>query len=125
MQLRTYARVFSVILILWGLAGEVGLTGEGDLGDHMLHVVCGIILLYAGFARSLGSAGSRSMVFGMGLLYLLVGGLAPGGLLLVLGGTLDSASLTQVLVRVGVGALCVLFAGLLPCKDDPPEGTSP
>jgi hypothetical protein len=68
----------------------------------------------------LGSAAPRSMIFGMGLLYLLVGGLAPGSVLLVLGDTLDSATLTQVLVRVALGALCVLCAGLLPCKDDPP-----
>ena len=71
-------------------------------------------------ARSLGSAAPRSMIFGMGLLYLLVGELASGSLLLVLGDSLDNAALTHVLMRVAVGALCVLCAGLLPCKDDPP-----
>ena len=72
-------------------------------------------------ARSLGSAAPRSMIFGMGLLYLLVGELASGSLLSVLGDSLDNAALTQVLVAVG--ALCVLCAGLLPCKGDPLPGS--
>ncbi len=46
----------------------------------------------------------------------------PGGLLLVLGESLDSVELRDVLKRVAVGALCVLCAGLLPAKDDPPGG---
>jgi hypothetical protein len=120
MQLRTSARVFGAVLILWGIAGEVGLRGQEHLGDAALYVICGAILLYAGCARSLSSGGSRSMIFGIGLLNLVVGGLAPGGLLLVLGESLGSVDLREVLVRVAVGALCVLCASLLPCKDDPP-----
>ena len=123
MQLRTYARVFGAVLILWGIAGEVGLLGgQEHLGDAALYVISGAILLYAGSARSLSSGGSRSIVFGIGLLNLLAGGLALGGLLLVLGESLGSVDLREVLIRVAVGALSVLCAGLLPCKDDPPGG---
>ena len=122
MQLRTYARVFGAVLILWGIAGEVGLRGREHLGDAALYVISGAILLYAGSSRSLSSRGSRSIIFGIGLLNLLVGGLAPGGLLLVLGESLGSAQLWEVLMRVVVGALSVLCASLLPCEDDPLGG---
>ncbi len=56
----------------------------------------------------MGSVALRSMVFVMSLLYLPVGGLAPGGLVSVLGGPLDSAELRDMLVRVSVGRYAAL-----------------
>lgn len=77
-MLRTYAQVVGVVLLVLGLGGlllgDRQLAGalNIDLVEDIVHIVTGGLLAYAGFGR-VGAGQARSVVIGVGALYLLLG----------------------------------------------------
>ena len=73
----TYAKIIGIALLLTGvvglLLGDERLFGllNIDLAEDIVHLATGALLVYAGFAASEGTA--RSIVGGLGVIYLLVG----------------------------------------------------
>jgi hypothetical protein len=78
MLLRRYAQILGVVLILVGLLGL--LLGERvwlgvlnvDLFEDIVHLVTGGLLAFVGFSER-GGEYARSVVGGLGVVYLLVG----------------------------------------------------
>ncbi|MDP8972655.1 MAG: DUF4383 domain-containing protein [Actinomycetota bacterium] len=78
MLLRRYAQILGVVLILVGLLGL--LLGERvwlgvlnvDLFEDIVHLVTGGLLAFVGFSER-GVEYARSVVGGLGVVYLLVG----------------------------------------------------
>ena len=78
MLLRRYAQALGVVLILVGLLGLV--LGERvwlgvlnvDLFEDIVHLVTGGLLAFVGFSER-GGEYARSVVAGLGVIYLLVG----------------------------------------------------
>src|SRR3712207_3686573 len=77
-MIRQYAQVLGVALIVIGVLGlalgDQLLLGflNIDFVEDIIHIVSGIFLAYAGFARR-GVDVARNGVLGFGLIYLLVG----------------------------------------------------
>ncbi len=77
-MLRTYAQVVGVVLLVLGLGGlllgDRQLAGalNIDLVEDIVHIVTGGLLAYVGFGR-VGAGQARSVVIGVGALYLLLG----------------------------------------------------
>ena len=77
-MIRQYAQILGVVLIVIGVLGlalgDQLLLGflNIDFVEDIIHIVSGIFLAYAGFARRGGDV-ARNVVLGFGLIYLLVG----------------------------------------------------
>ena len=78
---KTVCKVLGVVFLL---VGCVGFVAPGLLGAHLtpphnvVHIVSGVIALYFGFAGSLSSAKSFSLVFGFIYMALGILGMAMG-----------------------------------------------
>ena len=77
-MVRRYAQILGLVLILVGLLGL--LLGERvwfgvlnvDLFEDIVHLITGGLLAFVGFSER-GGAYARSVVGGLGVIYLLVG----------------------------------------------------
>ncbi len=115
MLLRRYAQILGVVLILVGLLGL--LLGERvwlgvlnvDLFEDIVHLVTGGLLAFVGFSER-GGEYARSVVGGLGVVYLLVGllgfatpaliGLLPHG---------NSVFDNLLHLALGVASIAVIF----------------
>jgi hypothetical protein len=75
---RTYAGIVGAVVVLLGIVGLI--AGEGhlfgliniDIAEDIIHLLTGGLMLYVGFAQS-DNALARTVVGGLGVVYLLVG----------------------------------------------------
>jgi Domain of unknown function (DUF4383) len=75
---RTYAGIVGVVVLLLGIVGLI--AGEGhlfgflniDLVEDIIHIITGGLMAFVGFASSDVSL-ARTVVGGLGVVYLLVG----------------------------------------------------
>jgi len=115
-MIRTYAGVVGVVIILIGivglLLGERPLLGlvNIDLPEDIVHLVTGGLLAYVGFGqRDVGLA--RSVVGGLGVVYLLVGVL--GFIIPMLFGLLPHGySVVDNIIHLTLGVLSIAVAFL-------------
>jgi predicted permease len=100
-----------------------GILGEEQVGDNLLFLLTGLIFLYAGSTKKRNSSEEvRVMVGGMSILYLLSSVVLPLALFVV-GLSLDTPELADIVKRAAVGGLSLLCTFFLPCEDDPPAGS--
>lgn len=121
MAVRQYAQVVGVVIILIGvvglLLGDQSLGGllNIDIAEDIIHLVTGGLMAYVGFFRQ-DSGLLRSVVGGLGVVYLLVGVLGfivPG-----LFGLLPSEySVVDNLIHLTLGVLGIAVAWLLKGDD--------
>jgi Domain of unknown function (DUF4383) len=116
--IRVYAQVLGVVLILTGVLGLV--LGERlllgilniDILEDIVHILTGGILAYVGFGRT-DLALARSVVLGLGVIYLLVGLL--GFVVPSLFGLLpDGYTIFDNLLHLALGVLSIAVAYLQP-----------
>ena len=115
-MIRTYAGVVGVVIILIGvvglLLGERPLLGlvNIDILEDIIHLVTGGLLAYVGFGqRDVGLA--RSVVGGLGVIYLLVGVL--GFIIPMLFGLLPHGySVVDNIIHLTLGVLSIAVAFL-------------
>jgi Domain of unknown function (DUF4383) len=75
---RQYAGIIGAVVVLLGIVGLI--AGEGhlfgliniDIAEDIVHLLTGGLMLYVGFAQS-DNALARTVVGGIGIVYLLVG----------------------------------------------------
>ncbi|MGA7732820.1 MAG: DUF4383 domain-containing protein [Chloroflexia bacterium] len=75
---RQYAGIIGAVVVLLGIVGLI--AGEGhlfgliniDIAEDIVHLLTGGLMLYVGFAQSDNSL-ARTVVGGIGIVYLLVG----------------------------------------------------
>lgn len=115
---RTYAQVAGVVVVLIGLVGLVlgdrslgGLLNI-DLAEDLIHLVTGGLMAYVGFARR-DTGLLRSVVGGLGVVYLLVGTL--GIFASTLFGLVPSGySVVDNLIHLTLGVLGILLGFVVP-----------
>ncbi len=113
---RTYAQVVGVVVILLGivglLAGDEDLFGaiNIDVAEDLVHLLTGGLLAYVGFA-SRDNKLLRTVVGGLGVVYLLVGiiGFVDPSLFGLLP---HEYSVVDNIVHLALGALGILFGFL-------------
>ena len=115
-MVRTYAGVVGVVIILIGvvglLLGEQPLLGlvNIDITEDIIHLITGGLLAYVGFGQQdVGLA--RSVVGGLGVVYLLVGVL--GFIIPMLFGLLPHGySVVDNIIHLTLGVLSIAVAFL-------------
>jgi hypothetical protein len=115
-MVRTYAGVVGVVIILIGvvglLLGEQPLLGlvNTDFTEDIIHLITGGLLAYVGFGQQdVGLA--RSVVGGLGVVYLLVGVL--GFIIPMLFGLLPHGySVVDNIIHLTLGVLSIAVAFL-------------
>ena len=120
-MLRQYAQVVGVILLVIGVLGIVGLFLGWwslfgfiniDIVEDIVHLVTGGLLAYVGFGRT-PAATARSIVGGLGVVFLVVGVL--GFLSPMLFGLIPhSYSVLENFVHLVIGVLSMAVAWYLP-----------
>ena len=112
-MLCTYARIIGIVLALGGIAALVGVWEQSPL-RIVLFLGSSVILLYAGFGR-VNAKELRTIVGGMGILYLL-----SAGFLIVVWAWLstpDHSEMSNILPRGTIGIVSLLCARVLPQSD--------
>lgn len=122
-MLRLYTFIMGVGLLLLSLAGLLGIHSLLELGENLLFLATAPIFLYAGFS-GMQNKELRTIVGGMGALYLLSGILVIFTVLFFGEVSLQGSEHKGDLIRAAVGIVCVLAAWFLPCQKDPPAISS-
>ena len=122
MDVRSYAKVVGVIIVLIGVGGlilgEKSLLGvlNIDIAEDIVHLVTGALMAAAGFRGS--NSAVRSVVGGLGVVYLIVGVLGifvPG-----MFGLLPSEYETVLdnLIHLTLGVLGIVFGFFVGRRSD-------
>lgn len=118
MPVRTYAGIVGVVVLLLGVVGLI--VGEGhlfgflniDIAEDIIHLLTGGLMAFVGFAQTDTSL-ARTVVGGLGIVYLLVGIL--GFLSATIFGLIPSGyTLGDNIVHLALGILGIAVAWLLP-----------
>ncbi len=114
---RNYARIIGIVLLITGVVGLLlgnmlfGLFNS-DLLEDIIHLGSGALMAYVGFAVS-DNGLARTLVGGLGVVYLLVGIL--GFITPTLFGLIPTGyTLADNLLHLGLGILGIVVGFLLP-----------
>jgi hypothetical protein len=114
-SLRSYARAVAVALAVVGAAALSGVVKAAH-GSGVVYLFTGTLFAYAGFwNRDAGVV--RSLVGGLGVLYLLYG-LVMAVLFLAWGFPYEGKGFVQSLANTAFGGLSVLLAGAWSSEDE-------
>ncbi len=115
--MRLFALTSGAILAILGFVGLLGGLPPGTLiGEGLFYLLVGVLFIYTG-STDLSPAQIRYIIGGLGILYLLFGGVAIATFF-----AFDLLVEISDMVRVAVGAVFVLGALALPCDDGPSGG---
>jgi hypothetical protein len=114
-MLRIYARLLAVVLTLSGMATLAVLMRGVGLGVSIFYLCLAAILAWVGFSRR-DSSIVRSVVGGMGMLFLLLG-LLVALTMSVLGFPFEGRGWESGLAQAALGSLTMVCAVLLPCDE--------
>jgi hypothetical protein len=120
MLLRTYARLVAVVLVLASVADLLGWLALGT-GAALLYVFTAGVFAYAG-GRQGDEGFTRAVVGGFGGFYL-ASGLLLAIVFVVLEFPFGGGAYAEAFGLAALGGLSAACARVLPCDDDPPEGS--
>ncbi len=114
-MLRIYARLLAIVLALSGIAAFVVFARGVGLGVGIFYLCSAAIFAWVGFWRRT-CAIVRSVLAGMGLLFLLLG-LLVALTMSILGFPFEGRGWEAGLIQAALGGLTMVCAVVLPCED--------
>ncbi len=115
--MRLFALTSGATLAILGFVGLLGgWSSHTWIGDGLLYLLVGVLLIYVG-STAWSPAQIRYIIGGVGILYLLIGGVAIIALF-----AFDLPVEISDMVRLAVGAVFVLGVFALPCEEGPSGG---
>ncbi len=115
--MRLFALTSGATLAILGFVGLLGGWSSGSwVGDGLLYLLAGVLFIYVG-STDWSPEQLRYIIGGVGILYLLSGGVAIIALF-----AFDLTVAISDMVRLAVGAVFVLGVLALTCEEGPSGG---